>query len=372
MMTKLNSLVLTNVKCFLIIGVFLSHAAGCVNSELLDIYKDASIIDNVFYWLYVSCITIMPMLVIPTFFLISGYLFFLKWNQDGNEKVWDWKCYVSKLRSRLFTLLIPYIIWNIMPLLVIIVQCVVENIGKPELMPELRHCFQGKFPQMFWDINKWDGDSTGPLNLPLYYIRDLMGMCLVSPLVFLLCKKTRAYGIIVLILLNVLGFIPSVSGLRNTGITFFTLGAYFSIMNKDMVDVMYKYGKYCFLFFVPMVIMCVGALHVDGVEVYNNRLFPLVAMFVLVWFVRKFSLKHKFPKVYMDSVFFMYVAHEGLYILMLTIWLSTMILPSSNMFCLFAQYVFTIISTIALCIALYAVLRKTMPLVCDVLCGKYK
>ena len=44
----------------------------------------------------------------PTFFVISGYLFF------ANVTDWNTKTYLGKLRRRVKTLLIPYIIWNVL------------------------------------------------------------------------------------------------------------------------------------------------------------------------------------------------------------------------------------------------------------------
>lgn len=43
---------------------------------------------------------------VPTFFLISGFLFV-----KGLEK-WNWTVYKGKLNKRVYSLLIPYLIWN--------------------------------------------------------------------------------------------------------------------------------------------------------------------------------------------------------------------------------------------------------------------
>ena len=43
-------------------------------------------------------------LAVPCFYAISGYLFF--WNCDGKEKL------LEKMKSRIYSLLIPYILWN--------------------------------------------------------------------------------------------------------------------------------------------------------------------------------------------------------------------------------------------------------------------
>lgn len=46
-------------------------------------------------------------LAVPTFFFMSGYLFFI-----GKEE-YNFNIYISKLKKKITTLVIPYIIWNL-------------------------------------------------------------------------------------------------------------------------------------------------------------------------------------------------------------------------------------------------------------------
>lgn len=50
---------------------------------------------------------------VPVFFLISGYYFF-----KGEELGKD--VYLSKLKKRIRTLLLPYLLWNLLPMLNIV------------------------------------------------------------------------------------------------------------------------------------------------------------------------------------------------------------------------------------------------------------
>ena len=43
---------------------------------------------------------------VPTFFCISGFLFFMNFDE------WDWRVFGNKVRRRVSTLLLPYILWN--------------------------------------------------------------------------------------------------------------------------------------------------------------------------------------------------------------------------------------------------------------------
>lgn len=50
---------------------------------------------------------------VPVFFIISGYFFFY------NTYLFDKETYIKKLKKRVKTLLIPYFLWNLLPVLLI-------------------------------------------------------------------------------------------------------------------------------------------------------------------------------------------------------------------------------------------------------------
>lgn len=52
---------------------------------------------------------------VPMFFIISGYLFF----RNG---VFDTSIYIAKLRSRVNTLLIPYLLWNLIGFIYFVIK----------------------------------------------------------------------------------------------------------------------------------------------------------------------------------------------------------------------------------------------------------
>lgn len=96
----------------------------------------------------------------PTFFVMSGYLFF------ANVTEWNAKTYLGKLRRRVKTLLIPYIVWNL-------------------LMAIKLKTFSLNIFWAFWtEAGKqtdWVGNEqlmTAPVNMPLWFLRDLMVVAL--------------------------------------------------------------------------------------------------------------------------------------------------------------------------------------------------
>ena len=100
---------------------------------------------------------------VPVFFIISGYLFFQNITEFKKE------AYSSKVKSRIRTLLIPYLLWNFIAL--------TENLIKH--LPVLSSVFPNIHKQII-DINFFIGafwvmpNGGCPILYPFWYIRDLM------------------------------------------------------------------------------------------------------------------------------------------------------------------------------------------------------
>ena len=117
---------------------------------------------------------------LPAFFILSGYLFF----GNAPQKP-QWKWFLGKIRSRIFTLLIPYLI-----AVAIAWFCYYFAI---KAVPSMVDGFLGdrwKDPVfVFW---------TGPVNLSLWFIRELMILVVLSPLVYLIIRYTGWWGVLAL------------------------------------------------------------------------------------------------------------------------------------------------------------------------------
>ena len=160
---------------------------------------------------------------VPGFFFISGILFY-------SSK----KSYLQKLHSRTKTLLVPYLIWNT---LLLVIYLIANSIGYPQDINGKSigdfHLFD--YLRLFWDRGSFDNGNFTPILCPLWYIRNLIIMSILSPLFYYLVKYGRE-----LFLFAVIGwwlttydnaFIPQT-------ILFFCIGAYFPLMGKNAL--------YCF------------------------------------------------------------------------------------------------------------------------------
>jgi len=151
---------------------------------------------------------------VPAFFFISGFLFYFK-----N------KSYISKLKARIHTLLLPYLIWNGALLILFLVLFILgapqningTNMADYDLLDYIR---------LFWDRGSFDKGNFVPLLCPLWYIRNLLIMSIISPLLFYIIRYAREAFLFTIACWWMTtynnAFIPQT-------ILFFSLGAYFSI-----------------------------------------------------------------------------------------------------------------------------------------------
>ena len=135
---------------------------------------------------------------VPGFFFISGFLFFL-----------SKKTYSEKIKARVHTLLIPYILWN---LIMLALYGIAYAIGYPQNINgrSLADFQFTDYLRLFWDRGSYDNGNFVPILCPLWYIRNLLIMSLLSPR-YILYYKVRArtipyYKAIIIILFGIFAF----------------------------------------------------------------------------------------------------------------------------------------------------------------------
>lgn len=162
---------------------------------------------------------------VPGFFFISGYLFFL-----------SRKTYPQKIKSRINTLIIPYLLWNCLYLLLYLV---LYAFGHPLDINRrnLADYYFTDYLRLFWDRGDFDHGNFVPLLCPMWYIRNLFILSLLSPLLYNLIKYIRELFLLVTIIwwlfTNHNAFIPQT-------VFFFSLGAYFSILGINPLEIISK------------------------------------------------------------------------------------------------------------------------------------
>lgn len=157
----------------------------------------------------------MAYAAVPSFFIISGFLLLY------NVKDYDKTVYLSKLSKRVKSLLVPYTLWCLIYLLLywLIGQ---ENI----LFSEVPNLFSGELSPIQLLVNIF----IKPLDGPLWFIRNLFVMVVLSPVLYAIIRRTKYLVPLFFLLLTQVVHSPIVET-----VLWFTFGMSFAIHRFDFL-----------------------------------------------------------------------------------------------------------------------------------------
>jgi hypothetical protein len=178
--------------------------------------------------------------------------------------------------------MIPYFLWNTLLLILYIIAFIAgfpqdingKNITDYTFIDYMR---------VFWDRGSYDEGNFVPILCPFWYIRNLLIMSVLSPLFYIIIKNVReAY----LLVVAVWWLLTPHNAFISQSILFFSLGAYFSIIDKNPLVLFHKYKKLCLILFAVFAIadILVHTLYVTPINLQIHRLaliFNIPALFLL-------------------------------------------------------------------------------------------
>lgn len=178
---------------------------------------------------------------VPVFFFISGFLLF-------NTDVWNSNVWLGKIKRRIHTLFIPYLIWNIYAILILWIVIKGMHIMHIEdgyvFTPSLQNIVN-----CFWT---YDGSLSGvpalpmfPINVATWYIRDLMLLCLASLLIYRALKKAAVPTLVIIAAAWLFTNLYA-----TTSLFFFTFGAYFGIHRKTLPVLSGRTAAACLVLYI--------------------------------------------------------------------------------------------------------------------------
>lgn len=281
--------VISQLRLPLIILVTYAHSYGQVDEG----YRLLSSDWDTYQFLKLLVSQTLVKVVVPVFFIISGYLFF------SNVREWSLNVYRLKIIRRFKTLLLPYLLWNLM------------------MAVKLR-TFSWN---MFWVYGDhagmqidWLGNEnwmTAPANMPLWFLRDLMVVSLLTPIIYILLKRFGWYVMTPLALLYLSGIGAfAIPGLSMYSMFFFSLGAFVSIRKMDLVTAMLHYETIAY----AASLLLAGLMMVSyGTPIFSSlmlcfRITGAVSVFCLAKRLLS-STNLRIPKIASDSSYLIYLAH---------------------------------------------------------------
>jgi fucose 4-O-acetylase-like acetyltransferase len=289
---------------------------------------------------------------VPTYFFISGMLLF-----------YSKKKYRQKLSNRVKTLLIPYLFFNSVILIgyfllllfgkhVVILE---KNLTDYNLIDYLR---------AFWDRGSWSNGNSAPLLCPFWYIRNLMVLVVISPVLYYVLKYTK---ILFPIIMGILWINSYDSAYTLQSLTMFSLGAYFPISDKNPIVVFDKY-KQIFLFtFVFLGVVDIAHTFLSiPFFLQIHRLSLIINVLFLVWIGDHLSRWHLFSPFLSKSSFFVFCIHYPIVLGLRNVFSRFTNGPD---IILFIIYICSVIIICAICVFAYYLMRRTLPGLLNVITG---
>lgn len=242
-------------------------------------------------------------IAVPLFFLISGYLFFANFR-------WSRQTFTRKVATRMKTLMIPFLFWNLM---------VLGFYAAVQAVPTLRPYFTGSTALIsglsFFDyFNVILGIKGYPVAYHFWFIRDLMVMVLLAPVIAVILRYAALPFLLLLYATWVSGtwpiYIPD-----NAGLLFFSAGALCGIKGQS-IFAFDRYGALACIALIP--IFLVDTIwNTAWFNIYLHRTGLIVGVFASLYATR-WILPHERLKQLLlrlgEASFFVYAAHEPLLI----------------------------------------------------------
>ena len=237
---------------------------------------------------------------VPLFYVISGYLFFLK-VPEGMKSIY------SKMRKRVGTLVVPYIVGCLFFVGFGVLMAVVPGVSKymnSSMMPLFSKPVGEILRSIFYDAG-----NGSPCAFQLWFLRDLILIVATSPLWYLLLKHLRWILVVTCFGLTYLHiqFIP-----------FFAL--FWFLFGGQLVQVKNKYGGASLTVFTIVVFLFLSVVQLFMPDMIDWELvkIPIVILgLISIWGIydmvlgKDFKLsEHRWLATACQFTFFIYLFHE--------------------------------------------------------------
>ena len=287
--------------------------------------------------------------------------------------------YKSKLEKRIKSLIIPYVVWTILALVFVfsfvVGGVIIHNKSTDVIWVWIAESiklqvFYSSASMISYDNLNWFGNPrllAVPYLQPFWYVRDLIFMVLVSPLIYYVIKKMNSIIIIFFMLLYISGLNLPMSGLTSTSLFFFSLGAYLAINKKSITD--FAANRLLKYLSMGLFLLSFTVIMSYGKNVISYNFYPL---FVISLTVLLFNLMKK--KVLKNGIqvnsfsmrvkkysFFIYASHAIFGIYVANVFIKRLLpLCHSDLYLILLYMVFGLLS-IMVCIVAFELLNRILP-----------
>lgn len=338
---------LSSLRFPLIVGVVFIHAYG-----FSVLYSNKAIGINSFsnYLIFFQNLISQGVgrISVPMFFLLSGYFFFINFN-------FSIRSFLNKLSSRYKTLLIPFLFWNIATLIAL---------WGVQIFPATLSFF----PDKSLVISTYDtydyfkaifGIDRFPIAYQFWFVRDLMIIVLLVPLLNLLLKVIPTFS---LCILGGAWLFPvwSIETPSITALSFFYLGAYWAYFNKNLFS-MDKYGNIILIGYIAILLFDTYYIS-SPYHPYFHKVGLLLGVLSAFYLTSFLALHNKVKSllIYASALsFFVFAIHEPLLTVVKKI--SYMVFKPTTEIVVLVLYLVIPFSVIGISLLIYYVCHLLFP-----------
>ena len=355
-MDALTSRVVSFLRFPLIVAVIFIHCNLMVKNPELETMPVFSFL--AYITMKLVCITV------PLFFFISGLLFF-------KEGYFGLALYQKKVKRRIHTVLIPYLLWNIIYFLILGIMQLIKPDTLVILHKHITDFRWQDFLWLFWDISQITGlpdDQRACLVGAFWFLQCLFFLFLVSPIIYYLIKYLRHFVLIIIGTLYFTDFIPEMPGIQCNAIVYFMLGAYFSILGINFIAILKRISVLPY-FFIFICAILVSYWFDENDVVYSiTDLFLQAAVFAIAaYMIENFHWKES--RYLVSSVFFVFAIHRLFSAFLMTV--SYYIVPKiGNGWLIYFYYLLMVLLTVLFSLTIYQLSLKIFPKMTYILNGK--
>ncbi len=328
----------------------------CIHSKTITYYNSPDItgVLEIFFSEYLS------LGAVPTFFFISGYLFF----RNG----FSLELYKRKVKSRVRSLLIPFILWGLIAFTILSIKYLPFFTPLFENLHKIPYDFN-LFFMSFVDRPVPEGFTTNhtPLLYPLWYVRDLIVLVILAPLIFYF-RNIKIW--VLIILSSVCGYIYIIGcEYQFYSALFFVAGSYSPPLLIHYKSNSSKGFQLALLSALFLIMFVISEYVLEGKYVNIAKFVMMIYLLPYYILVADFFVNRGYcmRKFLVDSTFFVFCFHAlvcGEFSAVLGKILN--IYESIPVFCFFILLLFlTLISSLFA----FAFMRRFCPKTLSVLCG---
>ena len=329
---------------------------------------------GVLFRLYVSYI--IPSVCVPTFFLISGYLFYY------NQSSFHWIVFGRKLKRRIYSLAIPYFLWISIFLFItfFLMFCGATSIHS-WIESVITLLTEQGFFRVFYDSIiirtdpntlpiGWQQEHSAPILFTLWYLRDLIVAIILSPIIYVTIRFFHGYFILLLGIAYIFNLWPCIHGLSIVSIFFFSLGIYLS-SHLMVIDVINKrFGWMIAMVGIVLSLFCLYLYYIDSIfYIYFIHTFSIIGVLLAIYIGWCFFNMGTRPIALLkNSAFFIYATHM-IYINRYCTILVLTILPCNDTLGRLLQYLLIPFVIVFACLCCFWLCQKYSPRILSLLNG---